>query len=192
MFRYRELVAVVESIYQETSLVFSTFQRQTELHCLPGCGACCLNPAVSASVLEMLPAAYHLAESGQLAETIEKLKNYSNAYCFFYTKDSEDGEKGHCSLYAKRAMICRTFAVAGVTNKRGEKTLSICRKLRSHYPNLLERIEIGHAPLMSEYARRFYALDPYLAKEMPINQALTQALLLVDQELFYQTIDQSN
>ncbi len=192
MSRYRELVASVELIYQQASVAFSAFHSQSGLHCPTGCGACCLNPNVSACIAEMLPVAFYLVDTGKVEETLEMLNDSDRKYCLFYQADSEDGRLGHCTQYQRRAMICRSFGVAAVQNKFGEKVLSICRVLKGHHLQLMLQLKADGAPLMSEYARLVYVIEPALAIEMPINQALKQALLIADQDNYYQTIAQSN
>lgn len=192
MSRYRELVQSVVSFFEQSQLAFSTFQRSTGLFCLQGCGACCLNHEVSASVIEMLPAAFDIVDRGKTDEVLNLLENFKDGHCFFYCKDSSDGQLGHCGNYQYRAMVCRSFGVAAVKNKKGEKTLSVCKKIKMYYPNLFERASCENAPVIGDFSRQVLALDQNLSLVMPINQALKHAIMLADQDNYFQAIAQSS
>lgn len=192
MFRYRELVQSVVQIFEQSQQAFSSFQRSTGMHCLSGCGSCCLNHEVSASIIEMLPAAWDIVESNRTEDVLNALTIQPEGQCLFYQRDSEDGHQGHCGNYQFRAMVCRSFGVAAVKNKRGEKTLSVCKLIKAHYPNLYERTNAEPAPIIGEFAQQVLGLDPHLAQIYPINTALENAILLLERERYYQTMTQSS
>ncbi len=160
------------------SSTFSTYQKSTGWNCLSSCGRCCLNPEVEASLYEMIPMALAIYEEGKLDEWVEKLTTSSQDYCLAYVDGKKSGE-GTCGRYEERPSICRMFAVAGLRNKNGQVTLSICRYIKEEYH--IQKIPVGlseeETPLMVKWSYKLASLDQRLVQErMPINQALYQAL----------------
>ena len=70
----REFSRELQNIYDEMGKHFSEYQKSTGLHCLEGCGKCCTNPEVEASVLEMIPFALRMYDENRLDEWLEKLE----------------------------------------------------------------------------------------------------------------------
>lgn len=180
--RYRQLSEEIQKIYLQSSEVFGTFQKESELSCLKGCGKCCLNPEVSASVLEMLPLALYLIDEG-MAESIYKKLNSNLPHCIFYTYHSPDGEKGQCSAYQFRPSICRSFGACSRINKTGDKEWVICKYIKENNSHIIDRLNVEAAPVITQFATQIIALDPgYDSKLYPINVALKiilEKLLLI-------------
>ncbi len=162
----REYVAMFES--------YSKYQKVSGLHCPSGCGACCTNPDIEASPLEMLPMALYLLECGKLNKAFfEKLD--MSCYCFAYQADSTDKKKGYCEQYQNRPSVCRMFGVAGFRKKDQSLTLAVCKKLKEDNKATYESLmtNIGEAPLMEKWSTRIRVLDPELGLNYhKINQAL--------------------
>jgi len=56
---------------------FSQFQKSSGLKCLEGCGRCCANPDIEASVLEMIPLALKIHDDGKTQEWLSIIENTS-------------------------------------------------------------------------------------------------------------------
>lgn len=180
MKEYRELAKAISAIYTDSHNAFTSYQRMSGLNCLNGCGACCLNKEISATVLEMIPTALDLFDRGIAEEIYNQLNSREDVTCYFYHKLSEDGKKGLCLNYGHRPSVCRSFGAAAVRNKYGEKVLSACKLIKEQNPELLKTVNLESAPVIGEFARKVMALDPSLGERVrPINQALKEALEII-------------
>ena len=183
----KEFSQNLQALYDEMGEIFSSYQKNSALTCLPGCGECCKNPQVEASVLEMIPLALKLYQENTWEEWIKRLAASSTESCVFYESHSPDGKLGRCGAYRERPSICRMFGVAGHHDKLGEVTLSICKLIKERSPELAEKklaeVKINGAPLMIDWSYRLAQLDLALIQDrLPINQALLRAL---DKVLLY-------
>jgi Fe-S-cluster containining protein len=181
MQRLRELARLVEAVFDDLEKSFGTYLLRSGLNCVPGCGACCNNPNIEATVLEMLPLALHLYDLNQAESVLEELQAYSGFACYHYKRSSLDGLMGSCSVYKQRPVICRVFGAAGDRDKYGNARLSVCRKIKQHKPKAyqiaLQNLLFDIPPRMASGKERLRQLDFNLGKEdMPINQALQAAL----------------
>ncbi len=177
----REFSENLQNIYQEMSNCFSDYQKATGLHCLEGCGKCCHNPEVEASVLEMLPFALKMFDENKLEYWLEKLEDPAQDFCLLFESHSPDHSKGQCGDYQNRPSLCRMFGVAGHFNKYREATLSICKYIREKYPELSEergkQATEENTPMLVTWSYRLAQLDPALIQNRyPMNQAMKMAL----------------
>lgn len=187
----RDFAFELQNIYDEMWKDFSTFQKQSGLHCLEGCGKCCNNPEVEASVMEMIPLALRMLDENKLEEWLEKLENPSQSHCLMYTPHSADGSLGQCGVYKERPSLCRMFGVSGFYNKHREVTLSVCKLIREKYPELTAereaQINPEQTPMLVTWSYKMAELDPGLIQDkLPINQAFKQALEKVALYALYQ------
>lgn len=172
MQRYRELAKLVQSIYSESGSSFNNFQTSSGFKCIEGCGRCCLNPDVSASMLEMLPMALELIDSGMADEVYSRLSENLPS-CIFYKFTSPDGLKGHCTSYLNRPSICRSFGAGVRISKTGQKDWVICKHIKQNVPELLESVDKNTAPIIGTFASQVASLDHTLGSKLyPINIAL--------------------
>lgn len=182
----------LQSIYDEMWKSFSDYQKASGLHCLEGCGKCCNNPEVEASVLEMLPLALRMYDTGELEVWLEKLASSSQAHCLMYQPHSPDGSKGQCGVYRERPSLCRMFGVSGFYNKHREVTLSVCKLIREQYPELtkIREAEVSdQTPMLANWSYQLANLDAALIQErMPINKAFRLALEKIAFYAQYQTL----
>lgn len=74
MQRLRDLSRRVEAVYGEMADTFSGYQQASGLSCRSGCGECCTQPTIEATVLEMLPLALHLFDQGKAEQTLTQLE----------------------------------------------------------------------------------------------------------------------
>lgn len=181
MQRLRELARLVEAVFDELEESFGSYQSRLGLHCKPGCGACCNNPNIEATVLEMLPLAFQLYDQGKAEQVLEELEMYSGFACYHYKRSSLDGLMGSCTVYKQRPVICRIFGAAGDRDKHGNNRLSVCRVIKeihaSEYQQALQDLSQQPPPRMTDGKQRVRQLDFALSREdLPINQALKVAL----------------
>ncbi|RDV26555.1 YkgJ family cysteine cluster protein [Alteromonas aestuariivivens] len=181
MQRLRDLSSQVESVFTSLANEFGEYQKTTGLSCLDGCGACCNNPDIEVSPLEMLPLALHFFDQGIAESMLDKLAEYSGFACAHYHRNSLDGEKGYCTIYTWRPGICRMFGAAGYSNKHGMPGLSVCKQIKQampgKYQNALITISSTPPPSISHGRQRIAQIDPGWGNELlPINDALRQAI----------------
>lgn len=190
MQRLQQLSQLVLQTMNEVGQAYGQYQRDQQLFCRSGCGECCLHPGIEASVLEMLPLAYHLLEDGRAEATLEALQQSDFDGCYFYQRHSADGKQGQCSVYPYRPAICRFFGVAGYNGREGEISLSVCKVIKADHPirygETLIALESSNPPMMRNGKEQIRQLDYELGgKNLPINDALQQALERVLFENYY-------
>tara|TARA_Y100000782_G_scaffold11283_1_gene12245 strand:+ start:100 stop:747 length:648 start_codon:yes stop_codon:yes gene_type:complete len=196
MNRLRELSSQVMDVYQSLSQEFSAYQSSQSLNCVEKCGACCNNPDIEVSPLEMLPLALHLFDTGRAEQEFDELDNYSGFACKQYQRLSLDGKEGYCGIYEYRPGICRMFGAAGYKTKSGEATLSVCKPIKQAVPekyaaaliaiqpawgqsNNSDPMSISNSkpPMIAEGRQKLAQLDYELGdKLIPINDALRYIL----------------
>ena len=196
MNRLRELSSQVMDVYQSLSQEFSAYQSSQSLNCVEKCGACCNNPDIEVSPLEMLPLALHLFDTGRAEQEFDELDSYSGFACKQYQRLSLDGKEGYCGIYEYRPGICRMFGAAGYKTKSGEATLSVCKPIKQAVPekyaaaviaiqpawgqsNNSDPMSISNSkpPMIAEGRQKLAQLDYELGdKLIPINDALRYIL----------------
>ncbi len=196
MNRLRELSSQVMDVYQSLSQEFSAYQSSQSLNCVEKCGACCNNPDIEVSPLEMLPLALHLFDTGRAEQAFDELDSYSGFACKQYQRLSLDGKEGYCGIYEYRPGICRMFGAAGYKTKSSEATLSVCKPIKQAVPekyaaaliaiqpawgqsNYSDPMSISNSkpPMIAEGRQKLAQLDYELGdKLIPINDALRYIL----------------
>lgn len=161
------------------------FQQTTGLSCLDRCGKCCQRPEIAATPLEFLPLAYHLFKLGKADEWFDKLNADPVGLCPAFLPLLRAQDKGFCSTYAHRGLICRLFGYAAMTDKWGNASLVTCRPLKEEKKDLVDKASTyiqdgGKVPIMRNYQFRLMSIDPDLARQqLPIREAIRQALVVV-------------
>lgn len=169
----REFSDNLQKLYEEMAIVFSTYQKEMNLPCLSGCGRCCMNPDVEASMLEMIPLALKIYDEGKLDEWLKRLENPRQDYCLLFEAQGHEGQ-GQCSSYQERPSVCRMFGVAGYFDKHHKATLSICKYIKEQNSNPQN---IGAPPMIAEWSSHMVNLHPDLIRnKKPINAAIREAL----------------
>ena len=164
----------VNRIYGQVDRHVSAFKRRSGLACETGCGDCCLKEDLQAGVLEFLPAAYELYFTDSYQTVLDRIDENKDSTCVFF---SPFGEKGHCSFYGHRGLICRLFGFSAMTDKKGEKRLVTCQKIKNQLAGCAPGCVQQHAPSMSSYYLRLNSIDPGLSlKNIPVNQAIKEAI----------------
>ncbi len=182
----------VRQVFDELQLETDRFISQSKVSCIQGCGLCCTNPKVSASITEFLPLAFDLYYKGKAEQFLSLLDSASeDNYCIILKKMSVDADAGQCSDYHNRGLICRLFASSARKNKSGEKELLICKKIKEHKKEAYEAAakainEDLDVPLSSAYYTRLYNIDFNLTQEqLPINIAIRKAIEEVLRHFWY-------
>ena len=182
----------VREVFDELQIETDRFISQSKVRCIAGCGHCCTNPQVSASVTEFLPLAFDLYYKGQVEEFLSLLDTAGeNSYCVILKKMTVDADAGQCSNYYNRGLICRLFASSARKNKIGEKELLICRKIKEHQKDAYEAAAVSinqgmEVPLSTDYYTRLYNIDFNLTQEqLPINLAIRKAIEEVLRHFWY-------
>ena len=193
MQRLQQLSAQVETVFAEIGQRYAQYQRDRGLFCRSGCGECCLHPGIEATVLEMLPLAYQLIAEGKAESTLDALAEHKLPGCFFYSRHSEDGKMGQCSVYQQRPGICRLFGAAGYNGREGEVLLSLCKNIKADHPvayaDTLIALESDPPPMIRNGKEQIRQIDYELGGlNYPINEAMRQALEKVLFEQYYATL----
>jgi len=153
---------------------FSALQSTTGLNCLPGCGRCCMNPDIEASVMEMLPFALKMYDDGRLDEWLLKTESPGRNFCLLLEPHGDEG-KGACLSYEERPSICRMFGVAGYFDKNHSPTLSVCKYIKENHLDLPKAQ--ASTPMLTHWSSKMASLHPELTKtKLPMNQAIREAL----------------
>jgi len=186
----REFSLNLQKLYQEMDQTFSPYQASTGLHCLPGCGRCCMNPEVEASLLEMLPFALRVLDEGTLNEWMDKLENNQQDFCVLFQNEGEG--RGKCGSYQDRPSVCRMFGVAGYFDKHHQVTLSICKYIQEMDTELSEKMKAQadqeNTPMLMLWSSQMAVLNPDLIQnKMLINMAIKEALAKVALYAMYQS-----
>ncbi|MFC0264514.1 YkgJ family cysteine cluster protein [Fontibacter flavus] len=182
----------VRKVFDELDMEIKAFLATSKLTCISGCGLCCSNPKVSASVLEFLPLAFDLYEKEKAEKALELLENTTeDQFCILYKSLSLDNAMGFCSDYANRGMICRLFSSSYRNNKESKKEIITCKKIKEGKKELYQKAakEVNEdlaLPSSSGAYSQLYSIDFQMtAKQMPINQAIREALEAVLTYKFY-------
>ena len=179
------LLRAVTRIYGDLDQQVACFQRATGLQCPVGCGACCKNPQVEATILEALPLAeeiYHLEKEAEILAAIQLKGEQEDLSCILYRSDPVVHANGRCTFYPFRPLVCRLFGFAARRNKYGQIEFAPCRIIKQETPDVVRRAEIAilnrlTPPLYQESFLRIAAVLPAMGfRRLPINRAIWEAL----------------
>lgn len=176
-------VRQVEALFDRLEIEISTFQKETHLFCNAGCGKCCSTPNIDASPLEFLPWAFHLFLNGKAEETLVELKNNQAKNCHLYQPLSLlEYQKGSCSNYRYRGLVCRLFGYAANKDKFGKLRLATCKFIKEEQNKNFTTAEelinkANYVPVFSDYYMRLAQIDLRMGVILiPINEALKIAI----------------
>lgn len=182
----------VRKVFNELDFEIKAFLGVSKLTCIAGCGFCCSNPKVNASVLEFLPLAFDLFHKGKADKALEILeKQDEQSFCIMYKSKSLDDSMGFCSDYVNRGLICRLFSSSSRKNKEGKKEIITCKKIKegkkSEFDLASKLInEDLPIPLSAGIYNQLFNIDFQLtAQQLPINQAIKKAIEMVLTYKFY-------
>jgi hypothetical protein len=176
-----KVVKEVERVYSELDREALYFKVQSGLKCPSGCSSCCTFKNIKASVLEMIPLAWHLYTEDQQDDLLQRL-NQGHPVCALY-KVLESGESlGGCLHYDHRALICRLFGNAGIALKDNRIGIYTCQTMKSThsqaFSQTLGRLSNGlRIPMAQQFQTRLDAIDFTLASDIhPINRSIQKAM----------------
>ena len=178
----QELADSVMVLYAGVDRQTAVFAAVAGLYCPPGCGDCCRSEEVEATVLEMLPLAFHLFSTGQAELLIKRLeKDPEVKPCLLYRPDFCQQGMWGCSHYPHRALVCRLFGFAGIRDRTGNPQLAQCKVMKKGgTPVVGENLPAGKMPLFAEAGMRMTGLNPFLGTaRLPINRAILYSLYKV-------------
>jgi len=180
-----KVVRSVFKVYENLDKQIENFSRISSLRCPDGCGVCCENPNVEATILEMLPLAqeiYLLGKENEILEALDARMERTDASCILYQPDPEIYGNGRCLFYVHRPLICRLFGFAARKNKYNIIDFSPCKVIKEKGPHLAQRAQIAITnqilpPMYQESALRVASVLPSMGfSRFPINQAMWEAL----------------
>ncbi|WP_143962836.1 YkgJ family cysteine cluster protein [Litoribacter populi] len=172
----------VSRVFDLLSEDTSKFAAKSGLSCVIGCGKCCMNPKVSASVLEFLPLAFDLYRTGKADEAMGKLETMGEGdFCLLFNQTNFATNSGSCSDYKHRGMICRLFGSSVRRDKHGKKEMITCKVIKEGQPTQFEALSKAinvdlPAPSASTYYSLLADLDDRLSEHFSINTAIRKAL----------------
>lgn len=191
--RLMETIEQVRQLFTEYDGRLDAFKASTQLACVAGCGHCCNNPRVEATVIEFLPLAQQLCARRESLDWLDRITEGGlDGVCAFYMPTSPDGENGFCSIYPWRGLICRLFGYSARLNKHGLREFIACKVLKANAPETVQAAqqrtsEDATVPVMALAYLRLAAIEPSLAHErVPINEAIAKAIERVE---FHNTWD---
>ncbi|MEN9909926.1 MAG: hypothetical protein RLZZ540_3085 [Bacteroidota bacterium] len=176
-------VILVEALFAKLELEIAVFQESSTLSCVAGCGKCCATPEIDASPLEFLPWAFHLFLNGNAENVLAVLKSSSKSSCYIYNPLSLlDSNKGNCSDYQYRGLICRLFGFGANKDKYGQYRISTCKIIKDNQKEAFEKTTKAindslAIPIFTDYYMNLSQIDFKLGNLiLPINQALVFAI----------------
>lgn len=181
-------------LYEELDRIIGRLKECGNMECPELCGRCCKTPAmnVESSVIEALPLVINLLETGQVDFFYEMLDKFKDCDpCIFYTDEIREGNRGRCSVYRYRPLVCRLFGYSAVINKHGKIAPALCSTIKEAMPGCAARItsliERGlPVPVFSEYTMRSSMLNPAIGFERyPVNMAVKKAIEFVGLQMSY-------
>lgn len=187
---FKELSQSILCEYEDLSKTFQNFQAKEKLNCLDGCSRCCFKPEIYCSPIELLPLALDLLERGEAEAVYARCLEKSHERCMFLNVTSEEKFQGHCTEYAFRPIICRSFGVSARRGKKDELEYSICNTIKEEraeaFRKLLEKnYDRNHVdlPYIDNAKNHLMTLDPrFLEEEHTINQSLK---IILEKVLLY-------
>lgn len=176
-------VRAVERMYDRLGEEIKTFREASGIHCVSGCGKCCTKADIEASPLEFLPLAFHWFLNHEAEAMLEKLQNERSSICTLYAPLSlTDTNKGSCSNYPYRGLICRLFGYGASRDKLGELKLVTCKLIKEqqaeNYEQAVAMLKNGeYVPVFTNYYQKLMQIDFRMGNQiLPINVAMMEAL----------------
>lgn len=175
-------VKAVERVFAHLEIETKALSASTGMHCLTGCGKCCMKPDIHASPLEFLPLAYSWFIEGKADEKLDELAINSSGICLVFQPVHLSDKSGSCGDYNNRGLICRLFGYATSRDKNGERKLVTCNLIKTEQPEsyqaAVDKISNNEgAPSFINYYQKLSQIDFRMANQMlPINEAIKAAL----------------
>lgn len=180
-----QLVLDVLELYAQIDDRIDAFAQAQGLRCPPGCGRCCHSPAVEATILEVLPIAWHLFDNGIAEQLHEDLgaAERDSLPCLLFQKDERIEGNGRCSQYAHRPFLCRMFGFSSRYDKSGQAVPVLCKVHRAGLPEIgllpavIDPDAVQTMPNYRDLHYQLYSMEPGLQNQRyPINEAIRRAI----------------
>jgi Fe-S-cluster containining protein len=174
-------VQLVEELFHQLEQESAQFEQSSGISCVAGCGKCCSTPDIEASPLEFLPWAFHLFMNSEAEIMLERLHKNESLTCMIYKRLSIF-DKGRCTDYKYRGLICRLFGSAATTDKYGALRLATCKIIKEGQSQKFEASSKAinldlKVPVFADYYMQLNQIDFTLGKKiLPVNKALIMAL----------------
>lgn len=171
-------IRAVNRLFSRLDNHINIFRDKSGLSCPQGCGKCCMKPDITATILEFLPAASVVYNSGVYEDILNDLdERIENKICIFFDRDENEG---HCSCYPYRGLICRLFGFSTRVDKYGDRSFVTCKEIKKQINGRDTSGFLSLAPGINEYYMRLFAIDPNLAlQQLPINECIRKAIEIV-------------
>lgn len=170
-----------EAFLSEIDQKVTRLQQHAKLRCKEGCGKCCDNPNVESTVLEVIPLARHLVDSGKAEDIYVKLvAENRRPQCVLYVPDPVVSGNGRCSQYHHRPMICRLFGFSVSKDKEGRGRLASCPLVLEASGVMADTISFESTEGLPVYSESWMALTgvhpEWATQRYPINEAIRLAI----------------
>jgi len=184
----RDLADDVSLLLGELEARAGAFASRSGLACRPSCGACCRNPNIECTAIELLPLAFALVDEGTGEEILSRVTESSpEDGCLFLqrTGQAPDGRQlGRCTRYALRPSVCILFGASARVDGHGRREAITCRVMKEDDPARVEAVNafvqaspLDEVPLASEASLALMGLNPELgSRRLPFHDALRAAL----------------
>ena len=164
-------------IFNEADRQVEKYRRSSGLGCVQGCHMCCLNPNIHTTVMEFLPLASRLVDSGEHEEILARIESRKEKICVIFNPFNGPGS---CTMYEQRGLVCRLVGFTARTNREGTPQLVTCEPIRQRMEKTPEMKSVAMAPQMPAYYMKLFGIDPHLSvRYLPINESIEQAIHLV-------------
>lgn len=181
-----EKATAVSAVFKALDQAISEFQGVSGMDCFFGCGQCCTKPDIEASILEFLPLAIQHYEEDNAEQMYDLLSaGNDDPICVNFKSHANQEDRGRCTEYTNRGLICRLFGYSARVDKYGQNELVTCVRIKEESPEAYQKGAVhvkegGTVPVMSNYYRQLQAIDFELANQrLPINEAMLEALKTV-------------
>jgi len=160
------------ALYAEVDGRIADFAAGSGVTCPAGCGTCCASFDPPVAWVEAELVAMFLLASGRVAPPAP------GAACPLFDPVSPY----HCTVYAVRPLICRTFGFTGSTDANGRLRFAYCRHMPHAAPRTLRGAALRRAftvvpPVADVYARRILARSGQSEEEeLTLSRALTPSM----------------
>jgi uncharacterized protein len=186
-----ELSQKVEELFELLEIDIAQIRTKTGLHCIHNCVKCCLYPKIEATVLEFIPLALHVYNTGQVDSFLSKI-DQGTSICIALKPLPDNQSQAGCSQYKHRGLICRIFGYSHVTNKFNQRLLATCKPIKEQQPDAVKKasdmlLDGMLGPSGSHYYSQLQGIDYNLGTgRYPINTAIKLAIEKVDTFFYYQ------
>lgn len=175
-------VRAVEKVFSRLEIETQSLRESTGMHCLSGCGRCCMKPDIEASPLEFLPLAFSWYLQGKAEEMLVQASQSQSKICLLFQPVFLSDRNGSCGSYPYRGLICRLFGFATSRDKNGQRKLVTCKLIKDGQPEAYQKADKmiqdkAYVPSFINYYQQLAQIDFRLANQMlPINEAIQVAV----------------